>query len=326
MFNKQFDLSANAKRDTLSTAAKWAAWAFLLGLAILTGIHAVSITMAYTNYQGGAFAAIRVFGVVLAELFAVITAVLLATHTLRAKQKPVAIAVEISWFIFAAMNLISSFSIEHGSDMPSFVAAWVAYGLPIAALVIGALFYIMLRLDPDAGRADDEAELIEKFAATNHQATIEVLTSEQMEVVLRQMQWLRLPAVVGKQLGLTDAQITALQRQAPALLDLNRDGTPDILELPALPQPPDTAARPPSWIDNLRAKLAGAIPETNYMSNNTHAEIGQESTGAAAGQGERTPVYQPFAGKTPDELRRLAAELEAVRPSANGKEDAARPQ
>ncbi len=235
MFQNDFDLSADAKRSTMANIASWGAWLILLGLAVLTAIHAISITMAYTNYQGGAFAGIRVFGVILAEFFAVVTAILLATHVLRAKQKPLAIAVEVSWFIFAAMNLISSFAIEHGGEIPNFVSIWVAYGLPVAALVIGALFYITLRLDPEAGRADDNAELKEKFADSNHKATVEVLTSEQMKVVLRQMQWMRIPSVVGKQLGLTDAQIQALQRQAPALLDLNNNGVGDIMEQPALP-------------------------------------------------------------------------------------------
>ena len=34
------------------------------------------------------------------------------THSLRAKQKPVAMLVEAAWFVFAAVNLISSFSMN----------------------------------------------------------------------------------------------------------------------------------------------------------------------------------------------------------------------
>lgn len=261
MFQNDFDLSADAKRSTIATGASWGAWIILFGLAVLTAIHAISITMAYTNYEGGAFAGIRVFGVILAEFFAVVTAILLATHVLRAKQKPLAIAVEVSWLIFAAMNLISSFAIEHGGEIPNFVSVWVAYGLPVAALVIGALFYVTLRLDPDAGRADDNAELKEKFADSNHKATVEVLTSEQMKVVLRQMQWMRIPSVVGKQLGLTEAQIQALQRQAPALLDLNNNGIGDIAEQPALPA--NTQAQgEPATLARLMAAL-GLSKSTN---------------------------------------------------------------
>jgi hypothetical protein len=229
----QIDLSGNASRSTMGTAAAWLGWALLLGLAIVTAVHAISITQHYTglNATGGdAFAMIRIVGVVLAELFAVVTAVLLATHTLRAKQKPMAMAVEITWFFFAAINLISSFAVEHGGEMPQFVGTWVRYGLPVAALIIGVQFYIMLRLNPDAKRADDDAEMLEQFSGQMHKAKLEVLASDQMRAVLRQAQWQKLPSIVGRQLNLSDAQIAALERQAPALLDLNRNGVPDVQE------------------------------------------------------------------------------------------------
>src|SRR5690606_30951078 len=117
---------------------------------------------------GDLFDIVRIGGVVLVELFAVVTAVMLATHRLRAKQKPVALAVEVVWLVFAAVNLISSFAVEAGGPLPAFVSSWITYGLPVSALVMGALFYMMLRLNPDAARADDEAELLERFAKIKH--------------------------------------------------------------------------------------------------------------------------------------------------------------
>jgi hypothetical protein len=235
MFNseKEIDLSGAASRSTMGTAAAWIGWALLLGLAVVTAVHAISITQSYTGLSastGDAFAMIRIAGVVLAEFFAVVTAVLLATNSLRAKQKPMAMAVEITWFMFALLNLISSFAVEHGGEMPEFVGMWVRYGLPVAALIIGVEFYIMLRLNPEAKRADDDAELGETFRGELHQAKLQVLNSEQMKAVLRQAQWQKLPSVIGRQLGLSDAQIRALESQAPALLDLNRNGIPDVHE------------------------------------------------------------------------------------------------
>ena len=159
----EIDLSGEASQSTLGTAAAWLGWALLLGLAVVTAVHAISITQFYTGMSstgGDAFAMIRIGGVVLVELFAVVTAILLATHKLRAKQKPAAMAVELTWAAFAAINLVSSFAIEHGGDMPQFVGTWVSYGLPIAALIMGIEFYVMLRLNPDAARADDELSLI----------------------------------------------------------------------------------------------------------------------------------------------------------------------
>ena len=212
---QEIDLSGAASTGTLGTAAAWLGWALLLALAVVTAVHAIGITQYYTGLSttdGDAFAIIRVAGVILAELFAVVTAVLLATHKLRARQKPAAMAVELTWAAFAAVNLISSFAVEHGGEMPAFVSTWVRYGLPVAALIMGIEFYVMLRLNPDAQRADDEAELQERFTRIKHNARLEVMASPQMKAVIRQMTWQQLPPVVGRQMNLTDAQITALTR------------------------------------------------------------------------------------------------------------------
>lgn len=229
--DKDFDLSGEASRSTIGAIASWLGWFLLLALAIVTAVHAITLVQSITHLStadGNIFAIVRIFGVVLVELFAVATAVLLATHKLRAKQKPAAMAVEGTWFLFAAVNLISSFAVEAGGPMPQFVTMWITYGLPVSALIMGAMFYVMLRLDPDAARADDEAELQEKFARIKHNARLEVMASPQMKAVIRQMTWQQLPPVVGRQMNLTEAQIAALTRQAPQLLDLNGDGIPDI--------------------------------------------------------------------------------------------------
>ena len=230
---KEYDLSGAATRSTMGTGAAWLGWALMLGLCVVTAVHAINLTRYYTGIDtstGDAFAIIRVAGVVLAELFAIVTAALLAVHWLRARQKPAAMAIELTWVAFAVLNLISSFAVEHGGEMPAFVESWVRYGLPIAALIIGIEFYIMLRLNPDAKRADDRAELDEKFAAVQHKAEIEVLNSPQMKAVIRQMKWQQLPPIIGRKLNLSDAQIRALTGQAPQLLDLNGNGIPDIAE------------------------------------------------------------------------------------------------
>ena len=229
----EFDLSGEATRSTMRSGVSWLGWGFGLGLAIVTGVHAVSITQYYTGLStetGDAFSIIRIAGVVLVELFAVVTAVMLATHALRAKQKPAAMAIELTWALFAGINLVSSFAIEHGGTLPAFVGTWVQYGLPVAALIVGIEFYVMLRLNPDAARADDEAELRERFARIKHGARLEVMASPQMKAVIRQMTWQQLPPVIGRQMNLSEAQIRALITQAPELLDLNGNGIPDIQE------------------------------------------------------------------------------------------------
>lgn len=227
----EIDLAGGATRKTVGAVARAMGWVLLLLLAVVTAVHAITITMAYTNLNpsgGNLFSIVRIGGVVLVEFFAVTVAVLLMTHQLRARQKPAAMAVEIVWMCFAAVNLVSSFAIEHGGEAPAFVGSWVAYGLPVSALVMGVLFYVTLRLDPDAARADDEAELKEHFAKIQHGAKLEVMASPQMKSVIRQAEWMRLPGIIGRQLNLSERQITHLMQQAPQLLDLNKDGIPDI--------------------------------------------------------------------------------------------------
>ncbi len=230
---KEIDLAGRASTGTVGTAASWLGWALLLFLTIVTGVHAVSLVRAHTGLStagGDIFSIIRVLGVVLVELFAVVTAVLLATHRLRAKQKPAAMAIELTWAVFAGVNLISSFAVEHGGELPQFVGFWVTYGLPVSALIVGIQFYIVLRLNPDSARADDDAELAEQFERVKHRAKLEVMSSPQMRAVIRQMTWQQLPPVVGRQMNLSESQINALIKQAPQLLDLNGNGVGDILE------------------------------------------------------------------------------------------------
>lgn len=232
--NGSIDLAGGASRSTVATGATWLGWALLLLLAIVTAVHAISITLHHTSLNptgGDIFTIIRVGGVVLVELFAVAAAVLLATHKLRAKQKPAALVLELTWVIFAAVNLVSSFAIEHGGELPEFVATWVTYGLPISALIVGVEFYVIMRLDPDSARADDDAELREKFTKLQHDAKLEVMASQQMRAVIRQAAWQKLPAIVGERMGLSESQVRALTSQAPRLLDLNQNGVPDIHEV-----------------------------------------------------------------------------------------------
>ncbi len=159
-------------------------------------------------------------------MFAVVTAVMLATHKLGPNRNP-RHALD-TWAVFAAVNLISTLRLN-----PAAVArvrvTWVTYGFRLPPSSWDS-FYVMLRLNPDAARADDEAELQERFTRIKHNARLEVMASPQMKAVIRQMTWQQLPPVVGRQMNLTEGQIAALTRQAPQLLDLNGNGTPDIAE------------------------------------------------------------------------------------------------
>lgn len=225
--NNSIDLSTGANQRTIGGLAGGVGVLALLALALYTGIHAVNLALwnSAIDPSGGDLAAImQIGGVVLVEVFAVTTAIMLLTNRLRASQKPAAMVIEFSWLAFAALNLIGSFAIERtAAAAPAFVNMWVTYGLPISALIIGAEFWLMLRLSPEHRRADDIAEIADQFEAAKHAARLEVLASPQMRSVIRQAAWQQTPAVIGRQMNLTEEQIANLVNQAPALLDLNGD-------------------------------------------------------------------------------------------------------
>ena len=284
---EKVNLSGEATRSTMGRIASGLGWLALFVLALATAGHAISITMTWANLNpagGDVVALLALVGVGLVEVFAVLIAVMYATHTLRAKQKPVAMLVEATWFLFAAVNLISSFSMKHGGEMPAFVGSWVTYGLPIAGLIVGGLFYVVMRLDPEAARADDVAELDEGFERVKHNAKIEVLASPQMRAVIRQMTWQQLPPIIGRQMNLSERQIAALTGQAPQLLDLNGNGVPDIQETQVMPAPtPDADLAAALALLAANPQLLSLVRPVDSVGNSTHSAAAH--TPPAPGQG-----------------------------------------
>lgn len=337
MFNNdgpsEFNLGAEASTSTLGSIASWVGWLLLMALAVVTAVHGVSIVQAHTNLtmsEGDIFSIIRVGGIFLVELFAITTAVLLATHTLRAQQKVMALAVEATWFVFAAANLISSFAIEAGGEMPRFVNTWIVYGLPVSVLIMGALFYIMLRLDPDAKMADEKAELQARFAQIRHAADLEVMVSPQMKAVIRQAQWLKLPSIIGQQLNLSDAQIAALSSQAPKLLDLNQNGVPDIEEYNvdqrSAPLPPESSGSltiygPSSSPLDRAPTRAKAVAEVGVRPLKVTTEVPTQGPTSAEVQvpGLDAPATPSSPDATPDEAARAATQARRRARRRNGK-------
>jgi hypothetical protein len=228
----------------------------LLALVAYTASHAINLVGHNANFgQDNALAPILYFGIAVVEVMALVTAVLLMTNMLRATQEPAAILLEVTWVIFAALNLIASFSIDHDKILPPLVNGWVNWGLPVSALVVGVEYYLILRLNPNLRRIQDQKELEEQFAQAQHEAEVEVLNSDQMRVVLRQMKWQTMPDKVGQMLGLTEAQINYVKKFAPQLFDGDGNGVPDIIEgnrpsLPSGQEQPGPVELPPSTDGN----------------------------------------------------------------------------
>ena len=160
-----------------------------------------------------------------------------------------------------------------------------------------------MRLDPNAARADDVAELDEGFERVKHNAKIEVLASPQMRAVIRQMTWQQLPPIIGRQMNLSENQIAALTGQAPQLLDLNGNGVPDIQEAQATPvQSGDVDIAAALALLAANPQLLSLVKPVDAPSISTHAP--QPPAHPAPGQGQGNgPTQKPLAGDRPADFR-----------------------
>ena len=236
MAKDKVNLAGVVERNVVGGFAGWLGWAVMLAVLVYTASHAINLVGHNARFEGTALAPILYFGVAVVELLALVTAVQVMTHQLRAKQKPMAAALEITWVVFAAVNLIASFAVVHDEALPTLIGYWVTYGLPVSALVVGVEFYMIMRLNPAAARIDDERELDEMVIQIEHDAELDVMASDQMMVVIRQMKWLTMPEKVGQKLGMNREQIDYVKRFAPELFDGDGNGVPDLLEAQPTPQ------------------------------------------------------------------------------------------
>ena len=106
---EKVNLSGEATRSTMGRIAGFLGWLALLVLALATAGHAISITMTWANLNpagGDVVALLALVGVGLVEVFAVLIAVMYATHTLRAKQKPVAMPVSYTHLTLPTKRIV----------------------------------------------------------------------------------------------------------------------------------------------------------------------------------------------------------------------------
>ncbi len=214
------------RRRAMTALTMAAGWVALLTLAGVTGVHAVSVVLEHqTAAAGGWLAAIRIAAPLLVEVVAVIVAAGFALHMWRGGQRIAGIAIELLWLVFASLNMLAAFTLDGGAALPPALDAWVGYGLPLSALLTGAGFYVLLRLDPDAARAIEQAAAYERTAAEAFEAKMSVLMSAEMANVTRQRAWLDTVNHL-RGAGYTDAQIEYMLRATPALRDAARQAEP----------------------------------------------------------------------------------------------------
>ncbi len=340
-FFAETDSNAGRSAPIVGGIGAWILHLVVFAFAIYSGYHGISATAQYHADSGLGMVAGFV-GILVIE--AVLIGLYLAYFNRRitgSAQKVAAFTTAALGFTLSCLGIIGDSQMQAGMAVSPWLSMYLTWGLPIAPALMALGAAVVVGTEPKLLRQMAEAVKNDEFEETKHtkrlaakNANLKVaqsLANMQLNARMDAARYLlaahRTPEVQRYIRESAYANLPELLRSVGVDLPYGTVVEGQAIDLPPIAAEPEAAeapARRKSWIDELRERLAGAIPETRDMSRNTQSTVGEAT--ATGGQGERTPVYQPFAGMTPEELRRLAAELEAVRPSVNGKEDAARPQ
>ncbi len=283
-----YELSGAEGKRNAQGAVTALLYLVLAAVVIITGAHAVMLVLSQTAaYQAGEsnlvttiLTTIRVAFPLLVELAAVVAGIGFIQARWRGAQKSVGLGIELIWLTFAAANMITFFAVKRGQALQTWQTYWVQYGLPMSALIAGALTYTLLRVDPAHKRDQERAATAERVDAMRFRFFQKARLSPAMLNIEKQRAFMMVVEDLRRQ-GYTEQQIRFMIQHTPELMaDGDENGTPDVLQVAG----PD--ARANSWIDDLRDRLAGAIPADGTHSD-THDAPRHNTIEAvaAAGQG-----------------------------------------
>ncbi len=232
------------------------AWVALFVLIAITGVHAVSIVMRHHGAGTGVLYWMRVAAPIMTEVFTALVTVGFALHIWRGVQRWLGLGVEIIWIVFASLNLISDFTMAATGTLGGVLGFWVAYGLPISALVTGTMFYFTLRTSPENTRIEAEKAAANKRTEDDFEARQDVFDTAEYEMIRRRRVWLDIANGLKRE-GYDDHEIAFMTQRTPQLTGYDpSDHTPVVLENQADTQP----APPVSWLDRLRGRKPAPQP------------------------------------------------------------------
>lgn len=254
-----YELTADEGRRNAGRAVKGLLYLVLTALVIITAAHAVMLVLSQAGTyrfagQSGLvetiMTGIRIAFPIIVEAAAVVAGLGFIQSRWRGPQKSVGLSIELVWIVFAAANMITFFAVERGQELQSWQVYWVEYGLPLSALIAGALVYMLVRADPDHTRAQEEAAAAERVAGVRFKARHQALLSPAMTRIEFQRAWMDTVKQL-RSAGYTEEQIRFMTQYTPELLvDADGNGRPDVLDTPAaLPThlPTNVPARPPVY-------------------------------------------------------------------------------
>ncbi len=285
MTDFDFDLTTlNDRGKTARSILGGLGWVALAVLLIVTGVHAVTIVAEHSAGGGGLLYAIRISAPILVEVFAGLVAAGFAVDLWRGGQRLTGVIIEVVWAAFAGLNLLAAFTSDGGGPLPPWLAAWVDYGLPVAGLTVGVLFYALVRQNPESLRRLNTIAANERLAEVRFAAGLQANLSPAMLEIEAQRAWLAAIDRLRRQ-GYSQDQIAHMLRGTPALQSPQAQ--------PTLPQPFDYLTPP---LDRPHVRI---VTGRDDMADPDQLEPLPVAGGAGGGQFRQigtTPAASPHPG------------------------------
>lgn len=304
--NEDYPLSAEEGERNRARGVSTLLYVVLAAVVVITGAHAVLLvintTAEYVAEGSGLFVTllntIRVAFPLIVEVAAVAVGLGFIRSRWRAGQRGIGTALEIAWFLFAAANMITFFALERGDTLQGWQSAWVQYGLPLSALIIAAMTYLILKADPAHLRANEEALAQEKQRTAEFNTRQAVKTSDAMMTVIERRVWRDEVRAMEVQ-GFDPDEIDFMTGNIPTLNELAaRRDTSAAQPGAAQSELDDNAAPRNAW----RTRVFGRRAAASTPANDAPRHVADATPTPAPGQGATTRLH-------PDDIAAIAAVL-----------------
>lgn len=311
-----YEAYAKESRSGLITLTNIAIWAGLLVLLLVTGVHAISLVIRHHGGNGsGVIYWIQVVSPILTEVFTGLVTIGFTLHMWRGAQKWLGRGVEVIWVAFAALNLVSEFTMRATGSLSGMLSYWVSWGLPVSALVTGVLLYLTKTTSPENARIEAEKAADDQRVEDDFTATQEVYDSAEYETIRRRKVWVQIVNGLKRE-GFDDHDIAFMTQRTPQLIGYDPSATPIVVEGQTVEE---DAPAPQNWLDRLR----GRQPEPKRPTSQpapapptlTEADMLAIAAAVAA---MSNPTHSANVGNPTHDTARPVAQPEPAQPGANG--------
>lgn len=318
--NDSTPLTTAENADNAAAAVNYLLYGVLGAVVLTTGAHAIMLVLNTTDSfatdsaSGGLFYALlnvlRVSWPSIVEVAAVAVGLGFIKAKWRGGQKGIGTALEITWFLFAAANMITFFAIERGAELQGWQSAWVQYGLPLSALVVAALTYKLLKANPAHKRANERALAEEQRTAAEENARLAVDTSDAMMTVHERRAW-REKVHSLKAQGYDEEEIGFMTDHIPSLNQLHEQREKG---------PASEPEKKPGLVDRAKAKLGLGDEADDTAYDAPRQDANAPTTATPPGQGATGRLHPDDVAAIAAVVAQMSAPVPAPTVHANGQE------